>query len=168
MLAALALARAGAIRRAEAIANELEAVHAEHRPHALPTTQHPGRHCARSRETGQRTEVLEPARAFELGQPTPSGLAPLYPVYLRGAAYLLLHNGSAAAMEFQKIIDNPRIAVNVPLGALALLQRARAAALSNDKSSARSSYQSFIALWKSADSNVPILVSAKLQLARLG
>jgi hypothetical protein len=102
-----------------------------------------------------------------LGQPTPSGFAPLYPVYLRGQAYLMLHNGPAATVEFHKLLDNPGIVLNFPLGALTRLQLARAATLGVDRTAARDAYGEFLALWKDADSDVPVLIAAKAELARL-
>jgi eukaryotic-like serine/threonine-protein kinase len=102
-----------------------------------------------------------------LGQPTPSGFAPLYPAYLRGQAYLMLHNGPAATAEFHKILDNPGIVLNFPLGALARLQLARAATLGVDRTAARDAYGEFLALWKDADSDLPVLIAAKAELARL-
>jgi eukaryotic-like serine/threonine-protein kinase len=88
-------------------------------------------------------------------------------VYLRGQAYLSLHNGPAAAAEFQKILDHPGIALNCPLGALAQLQRARSDVLAEDIPAARSAYRGFLTLWKDADPNVPVLIAAKAELARL-
>ena len=112
-------------------------------------------------------DILAPLEPFELGLPTPSGLAPLYAPYLRGQAHLMLHNGAAAAAEFQKISDHPGIALNSSLGALVQLQRARAEVLAKDTPAARNAYRGFLALWKEADSNIPVLVAAKAELARL-
>jgi predicted Zn-dependent protease len=85
----------------------------------------------------------------------------------RGQAYLMLHNGSAAAAEFQKFLDHPGVVRNFPLGALAHLGLARANALQGDTPKARAAYQDFLALWKDADSNIPILKEAKTEYAKL-
>jgi hypothetical protein len=112
-------------------------------------------------------DILAPMQPFELGLPTPSGLAPLYAPYLRGRAYLMLHNGAAAGAEFQKLTDHPGIALNSSLGALAQLQRARAAVVAKDTVAAKSAYRDFLTLWKEADADVPVLIAAKAELARL-
>ncbi|HTB88049.1 MAG TPA: winged helix-turn-helix domain-containing protein [Steroidobacteraceae bacterium] len=168
VLGALALARAGETRRAEALAAELESDYSKNT--VLMLFRMPAIKAAielSKRNPRRALEILAPAEPFELGLPTPAGLAPLYSPYLRGQAYLMLHNGAAAAAEFQKIRDHPGIALNFSLGALAQLQRARAAVLANDAPAARSGYRDFLALWKEADSDVPVLIAAKAELASL-
>jgi hypothetical protein len=91
----------------------------------------------------------------------------LYPVYVRGLAYLALHQGADAAAEFQKILDRRGIVVSDPIGALARLQLGRALAMSPDKTKAKAAYQDFLRLWKDADSDIPILQQAKAEYARL-
>jgi hypothetical protein len=91
----------------------------------------------------------------------------LYPVYVRGEAYLEAGQGQPAAAEFQKLIDHRGIVQNFVLGALAHLQLGRARALSGDKESARKGYQDFFALWKDADPDIPILKEAKAEYAKL-
>jgi eukaryotic-like serine/threonine-protein kinase len=168
VLGALALARAGDTARAEAIATELATDNSENTVlilYRLPSIEAA---IALARGNPRRAlELLETARSYELGEPTPTGLAPLYPVYLRGQAYLSLRDGPAAAVEFQKILDHPGIALNGPLGALALLQSARAAALTRDLPAARSAYRAFLTLWKEADTDIPVFIAAKSELARL-
>jgi eukaryotic-like serine/threonine-protein kinase len=105
----------------------------------------------------------EPAKAIELLQitipyvlSTPASSyfgvsGALYPIYLRGEAYLALHNGPAAAREFQKILDHRGIVISDPIGALAHLQLGRALTLSGNKAAASRAYQAFFALWKDAD-----------------
>jgi eukaryotic-like serine/threonine-protein kinase len=77
------------------------------------------------------------------------------------------HQGSAAAAEFQKILDHPGVVLNDPIGALAHLGLARAYALSGDKAKAQTAYQDFLALWKDADPDIPILQQAKAEYAKL-
>ena len=76
-------------------------------------------------------------------------------------------NGSAATTEFQKLLDDPGVALNFPLGALAHFGLARAYSLSGDKAKARTAYQDFFALWKDADPDIPILKEAKAEYAKL-
>jgi eukaryotic-like serine/threonine-protein kinase len=168
VLGALALARAGDTAGAEAIATELATDNSKNT--VLILYRLPSIEAAIALAHGnprRALELLETARSYELGEPTPAGLAPLYPMYLRGQAYLSLHDGPAAAVEFQKILDHPGIALNSPLGALARLQRARAAALARDLPAARSAYRDFLTLWQEADSDVPVFIAAKSELARL-
>ncbi len=107
---------------------------------------------------------LEPAKAFELGMP--SSLT-LYPIYVRGQAYLAIGDASKAAGEFQKFIDHPGIVLNSPLGPVARLGRARAYARGGDSARARDAYRDFLDLWKDADSDVPILKEAKAEYGKL-
>jgi eukaryotic-like serine/threonine-protein kinase len=116
----------------------------------------------RSSDTGKAIEMLAAAAPYELG----IGFS-LYPVYFRGEAYLAAKQGSAAAVEFQKILDHPGVVANEIIGALAHLQLGRAWALSGDTSVARNAYQNFFTLWKDADPDIPILKQAKTENAKL-
>ena len=83
--------------------------------------------------------ILEVTAPHELGLPA-LGLynwPNLYPVYVRGEAYLAAHRGSEAAKEFQKILDHRGIVLNEPIGALAHLQLGRAYAMAGDTAKAR-------------------------------
>jgi eukaryotic-like serine/threonine-protein kinase len=101
----------------------------------------------------------------------------LYPIYVRGEAYLASGQGNAAAGEFQKILDHSGIVWNCPTGALARLGLALANALESrtdqgvtaDAARARalSAYRDFFALWKDADPDIPILKQAKAEYAKL-
>jgi Tfp pilus assembly protein PilF len=95
------------------------------------------------------------------------GAGNLYPAYVRGLAYLAAHQGAEAAAEFQKILDHRGIVVSDPIGSLAHLQLARACALSGDKAKAKSAYQDFLALWKDADPDIPILKQASVESAKM-
>jgi eukaryotic-like serine/threonine-protein kinase len=107
-------------------------------------------------------ELLQPALAYELG--FSKGMLA---TYVRGQAYLQLHQGAEAAAEFQKIVDHPGVVLNELTGALAHLGLARAYALQGDDAKARLAYQDFFALWKDADSDVPVLKDAKAEYAKL-
>ena len=106
------------------------------------------------------TEPFESAVADEF--PTPS----LYPIYARGRAYLSAGDGIKAADEFQKMIDHPGMVVNLPIGALAYLGRARAYALAGRPEQARASYRDFLRLWTGADPNIPVLRQAREEFDR--
>ena len=69
------------------------------------------------------------------------------PIYVRGEAYLQLHNGAAAAAEFQRIIDHPGVVGFCPVAALARIGLARSYAMQGDTAKARAAYQDFLALW---------------------
>ena len=112
--------------------------------------------------------ALEPSLPYELGATPPiiNGGA-MYPAYIRGLAYLAEKNGPAAAAEFQKFLDHPGIVVNFLLGSLAHLQLGRAYAISGDTAKAKAAYNDFLALWKDADPDIPILKEAKAEYAKL-
>jgi hypothetical protein len=109
---------------------------------------------------------LKVASPIELAEPTPLAIF-LCPVYLRGGAYLMLHDGNRAAAEFQKFIDHRRLVGNFPWGALARLGLARAYAMQGDTAKARAAYQDFLTIWKDADPDIPILKQAKAGYAKL-
>jgi len=91
----------------------------------------------------------------------------LYPAYIRGLAYLESGDGRSAAVEFQKLIDNPGLCWGYITGPLARLQLGRAERLMGDNASARESYQEFLTIWKDADRDLPIYLQAKTEYAQL-
>ena len=91
----------------------------------------------------------------------------LYLVFARGEAYLAAHQGTEASVEFQKILDHRGVVCNLIIGALARLDLARAYTLSGDTAKARAAYQDFLTLWKNADPDIPILIAAKSEYAKL-
>jgi len=113
--------------------------------------------------------TLRAAMPYELGLTTFSDYAwnGLYPVFVRGEAYLAAHQGSDATAEFQRILDHRGIAWDSPIEALAHLQLGRAYAMQGDTAKARFAYQDFLALWKDADPDIPILIAAKAEYAKL-
>jgi eukaryotic-like serine/threonine-protein kinase len=124
----------------------------------------------------EAVDLLAPALTYELGWSS-YPYATLYPVYLRGQAYLALKKGDLAAAEFQKIVDHRCLVLNSISGTLVhlYLGRARAlearslqgAAAEDSKAKARAAYQNFLNLWKDADPDVPILKQAKAEYAKL-
>jgi eukaryotic-like serine/threonine-protein kinase len=170
ILGALGLARAGDSTQAEQMADDL----AKRFPsdtavnrYWLPTIR--GAIEINRRSPAKAIEILVSSIPYELGNPLPQVEigAYLYPVYVRGQAYLLLRNGEKAAGEFQNYLSHPGIAINCPLGALARLQLGRAYALTGDTAKARAAYQDFLALWKDADHDLTILNQAKAEYAKL-
>ena len=94
-------------------------------------------------------------------------LGGLHSAYVRGEAFIAARRYAEAAAEFQKILDHRGIVGLDPIGALAHLQLGRVFALSGDKAKAKAAYEAFLALWKDADPDIPILKSAKAEYARL-
>jgi len=121
---------------------------------------------------GSFSEAIENLRAaepYQLGQTTASvyGWNALYPVFVRGEAYLAAHEGNEAAAEFQTILDHRGIVLSSPIGALAHLGLGRARVLQRDIVNARVAYQDFLALWKDADPDIPVMKQAKAEYAKL-
>ncbi|MEO8595674.1 MAG: winged helix-turn-helix domain-containing protein [Candidatus Solibacter sp.] len=122
------------------------------------------------RDPARAIELLQSAAANELGAPRsiPHGyFGGLYPVYVRGEAYLALRQYPEAAAEFQKILDHRGIVGADPIGALARLQYSRALALAGEKDQAKTAYLDFLAVWKDADPELRILQQAKTEYAKL-
>jgi eukaryotic-like serine/threonine-protein kinase len=116
--------------------------------------------------SSQALEDLEVAAPYELGT-TDTFINYLYPAYVRGQAYLHARNGTAAAAEFQKLLDHTGIVQNFVTGSLAHLQIGRAYAIAGDTAKAKAAYQEFFTLWKDADPDIPILKEAKAEYAKL-
>jgi len=169
--AALALALAGSSSRAQALADDLERKFPEDTSvkfSYLPTLR--AVLALNQHEPSKAIEVLESAAPYELGTPRSNlqgFLGALYPVYVRGQAYLSAHQGTEATAEFQKVLDHRGIVVSDPVGALARLQLARAFALSGETAKAKTAYQDFFTLWKDADLDIPVLKQAKVEYAQL-
>jgi eukaryotic-like serine/threonine-protein kinase len=111
-------------------------------------------------------QELRTAAPYELGLTGTFFINYMYPAYVRGEAYLMAHNGPAAA-GFQKMLDRPGIVTNFVTGSLVHLQMARAYGLSGDKKRAKAAYQDFFELWKHADPDIPILKVAKQDYGKL-
>ena len=111
---------------------------------------------------------LQLAAPYELGGDRPPFTegATLYPVYLRGLAYMKQKDWATAKGEFQKILDNRGLVWNFPLAPLAKLQLARARAGAGDAGT-KGSYQEFLGAWAQADRGIPVYVQAKREFAAL-
>jgi tetratricopeptide (TPR) repeat protein len=113
-------------------------------------------------------EVLEAAAPYELGTPTYAAFpAALFPIYVRGEAYLDARQGNEAVAEFLKINAHHGVVLNEPIGALAYLGIARAYALRDDAAMSQMAYQDFLTLWKDADPDIPILKQAEAEYSRV-
>jgi len=163
---ALALARAGDVLRAERLASQA----AKDAP--LNTiVQDVGLPSIRAaiklqqNDAAGAIDALQPVLKYDLS--SPDDLPTLYTAYLRGLAYLQMGKGKDAEAEFQKLYDHPGLVRNQLIGALARLQMARAQRLAGDQTSARKSYEEFLSLWRTADSDIPIYRQAKAEYAKL-
>ena len=169
LLGALALARSGDTAQSSALADKVAAEFDRDtmiQAYWLPTIRAA---IAIDRGDSQKAmELLTMASEYELGEPlqTPSH-GTLYPVYVRGEAYLRAGDGVQAATEFQKMIDHRGIVSNFPLGALAHLQLGRAYKLAGDVGKAREAYAAFLVAWLNADPDIPVLKRAKAEYAKL-
>jgi eukaryotic-like serine/threonine-protein kinase len=177
--AALAFAMAGDTARAESLAQELGKrypLDTQMQSLWLPAIQ--AQVALDRKNPAAALNTLQAASPIELGQiGFVANISCLYHVYVRGEAYLAAGHGSAAAAEFQKILDHSGIVWNCWTGALARLGGARANALQSrtsqgaDADAARvralAAYKDFLALWKGADPDIPILKEAKAEYAKL-
>jgi eukaryotic-like serine/threonine-protein kinase len=167
VIAALTLARAGDASSAEALRKEMEKTYPTNtlmKLYWLPSLK--AAIEISNNKPSRALLDLEPTATYELGL-ADGYINYLYPAYLRGQAYLLTHNGAAAATEFQKLLGHQGIVQNFVTGSLAHLQMGRAYALSSDRARAKLAYQTFLNLWKDADPDVPILKQAKAEFAKL-
>jgi DNA-binding winged helix-turn-helix (wHTH) protein/tetratricopeptide (TPR) repeat protein len=113
-------------------------------------------------------ETLQVSTPVEFGTSWPDTFIPsLCTAYLRGEAFLAAGRGSEAVAEFQKILEHRGVVKNDLIGALAHLQLGRAYAKQGDTTKAKTAYQDFLTLWKDADPNVPALVAARAEYAKL-
>jgi DNA-binding winged helix-turn-helix (wHTH) protein/tetratricopeptide (TPR) repeat protein len=166
-IAAVALARAGDATGAEKLAAELDRTFPLNtlvQRYWLPTIR--AAVALERKDPNRAIELLKMVSPIELGTPTQVTVI-LIPVYLRGEAYLMLNEGNRAAAEFQKFLDHRGLVANFPWGALSGLGLARAYAMQGHKAKAHAAYQDFLALWKDADADIPILKQAKAEYAKL-
>jgi eukaryotic-like serine/threonine-protein kinase len=177
--AALAFAMAGDTARAESLAQDLgKRFPLDTQMQSLWQPAIQAQLALDKRNPASAVTALQGASTIELGLISfVANISCLYPVYVRGEAYLEAGQGSAAAAEFQKILDHSGIVWNCWTGALAHLGVARANALQSrtsqgaDADAARvralAAYKDFLTLWKDADPDIPILKEAKAQYAKL-
>jgi Flp pilus assembly protein TadD len=167
-LSAVALSRAGDVDRADSMAADLAKTYPSNsllNSYWLPTI----RAATELDRTNQEKaiEFLRAAASYELGYSYPFQAGLMYPAFLRAEAHLCAHRGKEAAAEYQKLLDHPGIVLNAATAALAHLGLGRAYALQGETAKARAAYQDFFALWKDADPDIPILIAAKAEYAKL-
>src|SRR5262249_2447166 len=156
--AALALANTGDVAKARTLADDL----AQRFPgdtfvklNYLPTLL--AQLALNRKDVPKAIESLQVAAPYELGTPGDGNVAlALYPVYGRGEAYLATKQSGRALAEFKKILDQPGVVINEPIGALARLQLGRAYSVEGNTPKARVAYSDFLTLWKNADPDIPI------------
>jgi hypothetical protein len=166
--AALALSFAGDPKAAQPLSVDLdkrfpEATNAQ--LNFLPTLR--AALALAQRKPSDAIGALKPIAPYEMGRMGNYTWTAMYPIFVRGQAYLALHQGQQAAAEFQKILDHRGIVLNQPIGALAHLGLARSYALQSDAVNAQAAYQDFLHLWMEADPNIPLLIAAKSENANL-
>jgi eukaryotic-like serine/threonine-protein kinase len=168
--AAFAAAVSGDLTRSEPLANDLESRFPEDT--CVNFTYIPVLRALALLPKGNSAgaiDLLQVSTPYELGIPCSwfGFFGNLYPAYVRGMAYLSGRQGAEAVAEFRKILHDSPLVWCDPVGAVARLQLARALVLSGNAGEAKATYQSFLALWKDADPDVPILKQAKAEYARL-
>jgi predicted Zn-dependent protease len=154
--AALALAVAGDLQNALVRTAELGRQGPEDtfvQNNYLPTLR--GQIALSEKDAVKAIEALQAVKAHELS----ANIDPLKLIYVRGQAYLAMHHGDEAVVEFQKIVEHRGLVFTSIIGALARLQMGRAYVMLGDTVKARSAYQDFLTLWKEADSDGRIFVS---------
>jgi eukaryotic-like serine/threonine-protein kinase len=162
VLAALVMARTGDSSKAISLAGQLDKEHPLNtfiQKYWLPII-----HAETDLRQGkglQAVDTLKLVGPLDWAAPDALTVSTLFPAYARGQAYLAAGEGSKAAEEFQKLIDHPGMVLNFPLGGLARLGIARAYRLAHQDTAARNEYHAFLALWKDADPDIPILRQAR-------
>src|SRR6266404_2000043 len=165
LAAALAFARAGNIEPARKLADSIDRAAPSDtviQHYGLPTIRAAMKLAAN--DPGGAVEILRATERYEMSE---ASFNSVYPAYIRGLAYLQMHQGRQATQEFQKLLDHPGIVGRNVIGALSHLQTARAAKLAGDSPAARKSYEEFLTLWKDADSDLPVYQQAKAEYAKM-
>jgi eukaryotic-like serine/threonine-protein kinase len=169
--AGFALGLAGEAARAEVLAAKLDKEHPEDtqvQASYVPTLR--ALAALERNDPRKALDLLEANRRYELGIPPLAFnhlYGNMYPVYVRGLAYLAMNRGEDAAAEFSRLIAHPSMVAGDPVDAAARRQLALALAMSGETTKARSAYEQFLMLWKDADREIPILKQAKAEYARL-
>jgi tetratricopeptide (TPR) repeat protein len=169
--AAFALAVSGDVSRSRALADGLARDYPEDTSVQfiyLPTLR--ALFALDARDAATAIQSLQTASRFDLatgGIGFNGYFGKLYPIYVRGLAYLAAQQPVAAAAEFQRIVDHRSIVLVDPIDAFARLQLARALALSGDTAKARSVYDDLFALWENADARIPLINQVRAEHARL-
>ena len=169
--AAFALALSGDLPQSRALAEDLAREFPEDTSVQfmyLPTLR--ALFALNARDPAAAIQALQTASRYDLalgGVGFIGRFGGLYPIYVRGLAYLAARQPAEAAGEFQRILDHRSIVLVDPMDAMARLQLARALALSGDTVKAKSAYNDLLTLWKNADPDIPVLKEARAEYARL-
>ncbi len=168
--AALALAISGSDAQAESLAAQLAHQFPEDtlvRCSYLPTLQ--ARLALNRGAASEALNLLRPAAPYDLSvtRSSPLGWTALYPIYMRGEAYLASKDYPKAVVEFKKILDNPGLAMYFPVASLARLRLAEALSNANERAAALAAYRDVLVIWNDADRNLPVLKQAFAGSARL-
>jgi serine/threonine protein kinase len=169
--AAFALALAGESSRPQALADDLDKRFPEHtsvRSNYLPALR--GQIALNAGTPNPAIDLLRAVGPYEFAVSAlsfQSYFGNLYPVYVRGEAYLAAHRPADAAAEFQKILNHRGLLLADPMGARARVQLARALVLAGEGAKAKAAYADFLTLWKDADPDIPLLAEAKAEDAKL-
>ena len=169
--AGFALGLTGEASRAEALAAMLDKAYPEDtqvQATYVPTM----RALAALSRNNPRTaiELLEANRRYELGIPPLAFnhyYGNMYPVYVRGLAYLALKQGSDAVAEFKRLLDHPSHYAGDPVEAAARFQLVRAWMAAGNREEAKKANREFLLMWKNASPDLPLLKQAKTDSARL-
>ena len=167
-MAAISLALTGDFRGAKAIADGLASRYSENsiiRHYYIPMIRAAA--SIRMGDYAQAIQILNADTRYDMAIQWGAAFTRLYPVYLRGQAYLGAHQSDSAAAEFQRILENRGLVWNDVIGGLAHLGLGRAYAAKGDLIKARTAYEVFLSLWHDADPDVPILKRAKIEYAKL-
>ena len=169
--AGFALGLAGEVAKAEALANKLDKEYPEDtqvQATYVPTLR--ALVALNKNDPRKALDFLEANRPYEFGIPPLAFIhfyGNMYPIYVRGLAYLAMRNSAEAAVEFSRLLAHPGLAAGDPVDAAARRQLARALGLAGDKTKAKSAYQDFLKSWKEAEPDIPILRQAKSEYANL-
>ena len=169
--AAFALSVSGDVSRSRALASDLARDYPEDTSVQfmyLPTLR--ALFALDARNPAAAIQSLQTASRFDLaigGIGFNGYFGKLYPIYVRGLAYLAAQQPVEAAAEFQRIVDHRSIVLVDPIDAFARLQLARALVLSGDTVKAKHAYSDLLTLWKNADPDIPVLKAARAEYARL-
>jgi tetratricopeptide (TPR) repeat protein len=170
--AGFALALSGDVARAEAISRDMQARFPEDmcvRFTYVPTLR--ALVALRSGDAERAVALLEANEPYELGSPSlPFSLSygVLYPVYVRGEAFLAMRMPAEAIREFEKFLTHRGLVLFDPIGAAARLQLARAYVAAGNLAEARRRYDDLLTLWRDADPDLPIVEQARAEAKRLG
>ena len=168
---AFALALAGDVGRSVTLADDLNTRFPEDT--SVQFTYVPTLRAFAALKNGDPQKAIEllkaslPYDVVQTGVAMFGSFGTMYSSYVRGEAYLAARQGAAAAVEFQKLIDHRGLLLGDPLGGVAPLYLGRALAMAGDTAKSRKAYQDFLALWKDADADLPILQQAKQEYAKL-